>query len=56
VTPTGRQIQLLTSEGPMITVMPCLSLMSKFILNFSFLSFTQLHDNFALTCKYNISV
>jgi hypothetical protein len=42
VTPTGRQIQLLASEGLVITVRSWLSLTSKFILHFNFfLSFSH---------------
>jgi hypothetical protein len=56
VTPTGRQIQLLASEGLVITVRSWLSLTSKFILEFRFFIVSSLHDNFALTYEYNVSV
>jgi hypothetical protein len=56
VTPIGRQIQLLASEEPVITVRLWLSLMSKFILHFSFFIVSSLHDNFALKYEYNVSV
>jgi hypothetical protein len=56
MTPTYRQIQLLASEGLMITVWSWLSLTSKFILHFCFFIVSSLHDNFALTYEYNVSV
>jgi hypothetical protein len=56
VTPTGQQIQLLASEGPVITVRSWLSLTSKFTLHFSFFIVSSLHNNFALTYEYNVSI
>jgi hypothetical protein len=54
VTLMGRQIQLLASEGLVITVRSWLSLTSKFILHFNFFIVFSLHGNFALTYEYNI--
>jgi hypothetical protein len=44
------------SERPVITVRSWLPLTCKFILYFSFFIVSSLHDNFALTYKYNVSV